>query len=407
MTLATVGRKATDRERPAVKATAPIRVLFVDDHNGILDGYLRAFTGLGDVVPIVAGSGPEALDVLAERPIDVLVTDFEMPLMDGATLLREALLYHPRVARIALSSGATEHAARNLLPLAHQLVAKPFRPEQLLATIRTIGRTTRPPSRALLDLVGSVDKLPSAPAVYQKLTQVMNSPNGDAKAVAEIVRQDPALSARVLQLANSSFFFRGEHLGSVSHAVVRLGLRLVRNLALHTGLIESFDKKALHGFDIDDAVRRAFDAAVLTLVLVQGPSAADTASLAALVADLGHLVLALYRGDELERARRLSAETGRPLSSIERELFGFDHADVGAHLLSLWGLPEPVLRAVAEHHDAPPPTEAGWTLEAAVRLAHLIAGRETIPDAWEENALVAAALPKLRESFARQRGLTR
>lgn len=383
----------------------PLRVLFVDDHRGLLDAFLRAAHRHLDLAPVVASSGSDALDVLATTPIDVLVTDDEMPLLDGLGLMREALVYYPSVARIALSSGSITEALA-LLPLAHQLVAKPYHPADLIARIRALGRAPRPPSLALMDLVGRVTELPAPSRTFRDIQAVIDGPNPDARLVAEIVMRDPALAARVLQLANSSYFYRGERLSSVGQAVVRLGMRLVRNLALQSGVLKTFEKKALHGFDLDGTVRRSFDAAVLALTLIQGPSAADTATLAALLADLGLLVLALYRGADLAAAHAEAAATGRPPAAVERERFGFDHADVSAHLLTLWGLHEDVVRAVAAHHDAPLPTESGWTVAAVVRVAHHLAARDPIPDAWEENDLLAQALPKLHQAWARQHGVT-
>jgi len=137
--------------------------------------------------------------------------------------------------------------------------------------------------------------------------------------------------------------------------------------------------------------------------------------------DVGKLILATKLPDHLARALELSRSERRPLHLVEEELNGFTHAELGAYLLGLWGLPYPVVESVAFHHNpekVEKVNQKSFDVVAAVHVADSLAneqasaakgsgaGFEPIPNSYLEALGVADQLPRWREMAAAQNNIS-
>jgi HD-like signal output (HDOD) protein/CheY-like chemotaxis protein len=347
-------------------------VLFVDDEPGQLDE-LRRLAGQGqDWDASYAVGADEALAVMGEAPVDVLVADLDMPGMDGAELLAETRERHPQTVRILRSSRPDDAAAVRAVPVAHQVVGKPTDGPALAAAIRRAMALRELLGRdALREAVGQVDTLPSPPGTWLALTKVLDDPGTGVADIAQIVRQDPAMSAKLLQLVNSSFASLNRRLSSVDEAVVYLGPPTVRSLALSVGAFKAFPTGGrIDAGYFDRLAAHGALCAELASTLVDDRAEADHAFAAGLLQDVGQLVLAANLPDAFAANLDLARERGEPLHQVEQDQ-GYTHAHVGAYLLGLWGLPPAVVDAVARHHDPPDQGPGGGPVGAveATQLA--------------------------------------
>ncbi|MEA2445131.1 MAG: hypothetical protein QOJ12_2423, partial [Thermoleophilales bacterium] len=227
------------------------RILFVDDEQFVLDGMrdaLRPYRGTCDVM--FATSGREALVRLGTGHFDVVVSDMRMPVMDGAALLAEVQARHPATVRIVLSGYTELNVAVRAASVAHLFLAKPCGSRELMATIdRACALRDLLADGALLEAIGAASTLPSVPDVYARLNEALADPATSAPAVAAILEQDMAMSAKVLQLVNSAFFQLDRSVTNVSEAVSYLGLPTLKVLALSVSTFEAFETRApLTGF---------------------------------------------------------------------------------------------------------------------------------------------------------------
>ena len=355
-------------------------VLFVDDEPRVLDGLRNALRKWRrkwdmDFVP-----GPEeGLRQLARRPYDVIVTDMRMPGMDGASFLEEARRRHGDTVRVVLSGYAESEAAMRAVSVAHQFVMKPCAPEVLVDVIaRAIALEQLVNDEELRKAIASMDQLPSVPKVYSDLTVALADVNTDARTVAKIVEQDPGMSAKVLQLVNSAFFASPSPMTDVSQAVMRLGFDCVRDLAL---TLEVFRPGTMRGVG-PSVLERIQRHAMFTGGVVRSMAAqldkrtAEQAALAAMLHDVGRLVLMSAKGKDYA-ALEQGAVDDAELVEAERASWGTTHAEAGAYLLGLWGLPYPVVEAVARHHQperAPATAQLPWMVHVACRVAELVEG---------------------------------
>jgi HD-like signal output (HDOD) protein len=359
-----------------------MKVIFVDDERRVLEGVERMLFQFDlDWDVSFVNTSAEALELLAGGDIDVIVSDMRMPRMDGAALLAHVCEHHPNVVRIIFSGQTDEESSLRVVRLAHQFLAKPCQPE----TIRQVIERTRE-LKILLDdpklqaHAGRIDRLPSVPRLFSELSRLLESEKADVDAITRVVQQDPAMASKLLQLVNSAFFSASSTVKDLKTAVLRLGLRTLRSLALSVGAFEAAGGCAQQDLvSVDDLQQHSLKVA-LVAARIAPPEDADEAFIAGLVGEIGQLLLAAAAPDRLRNAMALASERGIPLHEAETEVFGVTHAEVGAFLLGLWGLPFRIVEAVANYHRPDRNAHDRWGLSQAVWLAEcFVSGRE--PDA--------------------------
>ena len=327
-----------------------MNILFVDDEPNVLEGLSRALiTRVPDDWNIVcAEGGAQALAELEREPFDIVVSDMRMPGMDGAELLHRIAERWPCTARIVLSGHTDEGTAVRAAAVAHQFLAKPCEVHQIVAVLQQLARLNRAADSKVRALVGGLNRLPSLPPIYAQFRSALSDGGADARQIAEILRKDPAISAKLLQLVNSAFFCRGTRTTDLAVAVTRLGTRVVRNIALSESLVGATPTPAR--FHLRELSQRCLEVA-LVIERIAPMAKRDDAALAALLANLGLQVIAATAPDKLDAALARAFADHTPLVDAERALYGTSHAEVGGYLLALWGLPIAVADAVADHHN--------------------------------------------------------
>lgn len=373
--------------------TSRPHVLFVDDEPRILAGLRRMLRTHRDRWDMSFAEGPgPALEILRDRPCDVVITDYRMPGMDGGELLDKVRHDHPQTARVMLSGQTGEASLIKIMALAHQFLTKPAAPEQLIEVIERLVGAGEPAGaeRARGDVAG-VSSLPSPPSTLLELVTALDSADASASSVAAVIEGDPAAAAKVLQLANSSAYMTSRAVSDVVQAVTMLGTETVRGLFLMHDLVRSFDPGGrLPGDWIQELTVHAVETARLAGGFAGHAPWQSHARTAGLLHEVGQLVLASADPDGfaavLETWRGVPpADPGVPpvgdagsLQPVELAAFGICHRDAGTNLLNLWGLPRPVIEAVAGHTGIGP-VSAVSDPTSAVELAHLVVEAELGP----------------------------
>jgi HD-like signal output (HDOD) protein/ActR/RegA family two-component response regulator len=328
-------------------------ILFVDDDPNVLDGLRDALRPRRREWRMTFVNGGEAaIEVLERETVDIVVSDLRMPGIDGATLLTRVASMQPEAVRIVLSGQADPATIGRVAAVAHRILVKPSPIEEIT---RILER-----SCVLLDVTGEVQliraaagacALPSAPETYLAVVEVLGRGDATAAEVAAVVKRDIAISAKVLQLANSGYFGADQPVSSVSAAVALLGHETIQAITLSSGAFQKLAPAApIPGFSLEQVQHRALHVARVAHLLSEDDPATEDAFAAGLLLDIGLLVLASqepeYLGDVLLAAER----DGRPVHEIELDRKGITHAEIGAHLFALWGLPHTIVEAVAHHH---------------------------------------------------------
>jgi HD-like signal output (HDOD) protein len=362
------------------------RVLFVDDESEVLDGLRRSTHHLRDQWEMAfAESGALALSLLETGPFDVIVSDLRMPQMDGAELLERVRTLYPGIIRIALSGCLEREAALRASGVVHQYLPKPWDLGQLIASIERFSHSTAILSdETARRIVGAIGRLPSLSQTAAALVTAIEKPETNFSEVAAIIGRDVSMAARVLQLVNSPLFALSCHVTSVPGALALIGLDTLKALVLSAEIFRSFEPaRPIAGFSLAEFESHSALTAKIAARLPLPKSILPGTATAALLHDIGKLVLANRLPGQFERNLMSAHQQRLPLHMVEADSLGATHAEIGAYLLSLWGLSPLIVGAIWRHH-CPGQAETIETgiqpagiLHIADGLAHDIAPVET------------------------------
>ncbi len=297
------------------------------------------------------------------------------------------------------------------VPVTHQFLAKPCEPEVIEHVIcRAVELNELLVAPELRELVGEVKKMPSLPGVYSELTAVMADPDCSLGAVTDVVVKDPAMCAKLLQLVNSAFFSRGAEIADVRAAVMRLGIELVKNLALAAEVFSAttLPRSLRKRFSLEALQQHALSSAVVARGLVPDRGDGTDAFTACMLQDVGQLILAEQLPERFDEALSLAETEGVDAYAAEKRVFGASHAELGAYLLGTWGLPYPIVEAVANHHDPGRASTACFGVAEATHVAGvLVSGVDVRPDylsAWGVDDQYAAWKDRARKLLEKAGG---
>ena len=190
------------------------------------------------------------------------------------------------------------------------------------------------------ELLAKVHQLPSLPLVLQELIASFNNANLDTVSLAHKIEHDQGLSAKVLRMANSSFYGLPRKVGSIQDAVTVLGFDTVRSLVLSTGMIHAFQHLPHSQFDRQAYWQHCFRVATISHTLTQKlHQAQPLAFTAGMFCEIGQLILDLCIPQQFSELIRQQANSELSLVELERSEWGFDHFDIGADIVRHWNFP--------------------------------------------------------------------
>ncbi|WP_030435672.1 HDOD domain-containing protein [Actinoplanes subtropicus] len=365
------------------------KVLFVDDEPRILDGLRRSLRGKrSDWEMSFAPGGEPALEMLAGTSYDVVVSDMRMPGIDGAELLTRVSTQYPQVARVVLSGHTEPEAAIRVAIAGHRFLTKPTETETLTGVVdQLIVKTSRAHGNQARRIAGAARALPTLPAQVAEVDAALSAQE-DAGRLARAVALDTALTAKLLQLSNSAFFGARPKNAGIAAVVTAMGLPTIQALVAAAG--EEWVSTTWEP-EVEAYLRMSWRHSVATACLaetVASPAHRPYAHAAALLQDVGALTA-------------LAGVAGgvHSVDLTKRECAGVPFQEVGVELMHLWGLPAPVVTAIAERDTPHEPAEAGLGVSGALRVAHLLIqgtdARELPDEASEEELKALLAHPQM------------
>ncbi len=212
-------------------------------------------------------------------------------------------------------------------------------------------------------------QLISLPDIYIKLKELMDEPDYTMAEVAFLVGRDPGMATRFLRMVNSPLNRRVHKIETVSHAVSMLGMGQIHDIVLSASVGQAFEGIQMELMNMKKFWQRSFYCAVMAkqLALKCGLMESDKLFVNGLLHDIGHLFMYLSIPKESQQAILNAEKQERPLYQVERELLGFDYAELGGYVMEQWDLPQS-LRSITCFHPEPGRTNQ-FALETA--LLHL------------------------------------
>jgi putative nucleotidyltransferase with HDIG domain len=319
-------------------------------------------------------SDREATTYLSETECEVIFAGLSAGPLATAQFLHEVWKKHPKTVRYLLADSIDTDVMVTCVLGAHQYLQQPIEQEALhsaLERVAFINRLVRNPR--IQSLVSRMRTLPSRPSLYLEVMRELRSSNANAKVVGELVAKDLAISTKLIQVVNSAYYGLAQQVTEAADAILLLGMETTASLILSIEAFARFDKVKPLYFSIDRVWKHsqsvAHSAKKIAEAMTNDTSIAKDAFTAGLLHDVGKLALALNFEEQYQGALKLAEKNNLQAWEVETEVFGASHAEAGAYLLSLWGLPLPIIEAVASHHL--PSQELGKDFNA-VTAVHLV-----------------------------------
>ena len=327
-------------------------VLFVDDEKQILKSIKRMFID-SDYKMFFAESGGDALDILSNNQVDIVISDMKMPEMDGYELLKKIKNLYPSVIRIILSGYSDEDIIyksihSNLVKL---YIFKPWKTEELKNTIDDIFKIREfLNNKNILDIINSINNLPTIPNTYLKLTDAIDH-DLYLEDITKIIEGDPSVSSQILHIANTAFY--GIKTGSIKNAILNLGLSNIKNIVLTS---EIFNNCTLASNEKETLWKHSSLTNKLLIEMYKSllnKAIAEDCYSAGLLHDIGKILIASNFPDQYKQFSSLKKlKSDSPEYELEKDLFNITHNELGAYLLNWWEIPSSIVE-VALFHDEP------------------------------------------------------
>ena len=269
---------------------------------------------------------------------------------------------------------------------------------------------------SLEKLINRSGKLGSLPAIVYRVFEVMDDQKSTATQIGRVINDDPALTARLLKLVNSPFYGFTGKVDTVYRAVALIGHKELRSVVVAASAIKVFDGIPSDLVSMPVFWKRSLATAVVARVLAafKREKEIERYFIAGLLHDIGSLLLYLQLPDEMKRVLQMQSDEAVDLCKAEKDVMGYDHAEVGGELLKKWNLPVVICNSVRFHEYPQKAPEAdqqsAWLVHLARAIVdhHIDRDPQLAEDAeidaaiWQANNLDVDLLAKILEKSEQQ-----
>jgi len=332
------------------------KIIFVDDEPNVLAAIRRMLRYKRNEWDMYfAGGGPEALEEFKGKNMDVIVTDIRMPGMDGSELLERIRADYPGTVRIALSGQVDLEDVIKSIRAVHQYITKPCQAAELVEKVEDALKSrevlTDP---GMQQMVTRIQALPVIPSVFRAIEDELNKQEPSMRIMADLISQDIGLVAKILMLVNSPYFGLPQNIRSIFQAITLLGIDTIKTLILSTHLFSEYEDSLIPGFSLQRLWDHSFRVSNIAKLIAEcehlGKEMEMYCRMAGILHDIGKLILANAFPDDYAKAINLVNDQKIPLYVAEKAVFDTTHAQLGAYLMGLWGLPGRTIQGIGYHH---------------------------------------------------------
>jgi len=283
-----------------------------------------------------------------------------------------------------------------------------------MAAVETADQTQTVVDRA----IAAIGDIATLPEVTIKIIEIVEDPKSTARDLHEVIKNDPALSVKVLKVVNSAFYGLPGQVASVDRAIILLGLSAVKNIAIAASIARLFKGKRIsEQFSAAGLWQHSVAVAVAARTLAKcspNPAMADELFVAGLIHDIGTLVERQTLPDQFAEVIRRCTETDIEFLACEREVIGADHQAFGVGLTTKWKFPRHLRAAVGFHHNPEAVSVELRNIATVIRAADIMACQAKIgfyftarhdeigPEILEALGITQAQFEEVRASVPQQ-----
>jgi len=329
------------------------KILFVDDEAQILKSIRRLFMDTEYEV-ITAESGSEALDILENNQIDLIVSDMRMPNMSGYELLSEVKKRFPHIVRIILSGFAEERIIFDALQknIAKLYILKPWENNILINTIEKVFQIENLlNNNNILNLINNAEELPTIKTSYKKIINEIEN-NDEIYKIVDAIESDHSIVTKLLHIVNSSYY--GVKTGSIRRVVTYLGLDNIKNVVLASAFVDSLSFNDNGKERLEVLWQQSFISnKIISLIYNDflNKKIPETEMNAGLLSNIGIIfMIHCFKDKYIGLIDKIKSQHIN-IIELENEIFGTNHQEVGGYLLRWWDIPLPIVEVALYHHS--------------------------------------------------------
>ncbi|TWX51695.1 HDOD domain-containing protein [Colwellia hornerae] len=374
-----------------------MKVLIVDNTEQTLLALKQAFYN-GPCQTAYVNNGKHALKALQQYKFDAIISVLNLGKISGLDLLKAIALKQPAMIRVAITHDSITDS--QTASHCHYSYALPLNVEDIHQTITALGDDNKAITKDhIIKVVAKVKTLPSPPKVYLQLNAILEESNTDSEKISEIISQDPALAAKVLQFSNSSLMNQGKPINDISEAITRMGLETLCCIVM-TAELFSYEPN-ITDFSLIKEQLHCLSTARLAASMVKAELKRD-ALLAGLLHDIGKIVL-FEMDPELTKTYFKYRLKSANNNALEQKVFGTDHNHVGGYLLHMWSFSYHLIEAVVMHHRPEKLLKKSFGIAQAVYLADILLREQQPEPTFIEHFKLENVLEALEKRAAKLR----
>jgi HD-like signal output (HDOD) protein/CheY-like chemotaxis protein len=319
-------------------------------------------------------SGEEAIKEANELSYNIVLCRMHLSDMLGTELLKRINSQHSDTLRFMMVDKEVDrHTLHDSWSVVHQFISSPCKPESIVSIIGDSMKLHNLLSnKELCAKIAAVGTLPSLPEIHNKLVDELKNENTSIQKIASLVGQDVGITAKVLATANSAFFGLRNRVENITQAINTLGIDTVEGIVFAAGVFGQFSNPNLPGFSLETIQHRGIAVGTKARMIAHAfglnNMLTNDSLLAGTLHAVGQLVMLTSFKDEFIEALDLAKKESISFHEAQMKVMGVSDAVIGAYLLSLWGLRDTVVEAVAWHHN---PRDAATPIISPLTAVHL------------------------------------
>lgn len=296
----------------------------------------------------------EAFSIIKKNEINIIICDLNIPQINGIDFLEVLKDDFPSIIRIVLfdHENQIELLLKSVVS-AHKFISKPIDSEKFYKIItQTLMLNSFLIEENVLKVLNQIESFPSLPQTYIEIEEELNREDFSIKNISDIVHKDMAIATRILQIVNSPLLGLARVITDIQQAVSLLGMTMLKSLILYTQIFRSFEGN----MRVENIQREIWEHSLkvantskLLVANFGNRNDIETAFISGLLHDVGKIIIInneKFVFDILELMKSENIE----YNEAEYKILGTTHAEIGAYLLSLWGLPSIIVDSVKNHH---------------------------------------------------------
>ena len=370
-----------------------MKILLISDESHKLGKINELFQGQGCKTALI-NDPLLALKLLSKHNFDVILVGQRLQKTSNVNLLKAVTIKFPHIVRIALVDNNDALVPENEVKASsHYVFNPPIDTVQLLSTVLSLKESQKAiTKKGIVKLVSKIKALPSPPKVYLQLNSLLKKDHSDSDKFADIIGQDPSLTAKVLQFSNNNFIKNGKQLTNINDAITKMGIDTLSCIVMTAELFSS--QLNIAKFSLKEEQLNSLSTARLAASLVSDELKQD-ALLAGLLHGIGKFILFEIDRDFTLKYFENSARTTDDIA-LEQRFFSTDHCQVGGYLLHLWGFPYHIIDAVLWHRTPEKLLANQFGIAQANYLSHCLLKDKTLCAEFVRHFNLAEDLARLK-----------